>query len=234
MAEHVAYNKTRMEVKVEDWHAFLHEDSSALTLPQGNMGMPWMLKSAQWFFKVYNRLTITGKEHIPAKGPMIIAPNHQSFLDGALVAAGLPMKVLKDCYFYATEEHVQGALRKGYAQHSNIILMERGNLRDSILKLAEVLKRGKNVIIFPEGSRSRTGRLTDFKKTFAILSRELQVPIVPVCIRGAYEALPRTKRFIAPHKIEVAFLKPVVPEGDSTYEQLVREVKEAIGEKLKG
>nr|MCR4582822.1 1-acyl-sn-glycerol-3-phosphate acyltransferase [Prevotella sp.] len=228
LAEHIAYNKTRMEVKIEDWHAFLHTDSSALQLPRGNFGMPLLLKSSYLFFKAYNRLQIKGSENIPANGPLIIAPNHQSFVDGAVLAAGLPMKILNDSYFYATEEHVKGSFRKAYANHSNIILMERGNLRDSILKLAEVLKRGKNVIIFPEGSRSRTGKLTDFKKTFAILSQELQVPILPVCIKGAFEALPRTKSFLSPHKIEVTFLKPVTPGEDSTYADLANQVKQEI------
>ncbi len=232
MAEHVAYSKTRMEVKIEDWHEFLHSDSSNLQLPHGNMGMPLLLKSSSLFFKTYNRLTIKGKENIPAKGPMIIAPNHQSYLDGALVSIGLPMSILNNSYFYATEEHVQGSFRKAYAHHNNIIIMERGNLRDSILKLAEVLKQGKNVIIFPEGSRSRTGRLTDFKKTFAILSRELQVPILPVCIQGAFEALPRSKKFISPHKINVEFLKPVSPDSTLAYNEIANQVKQAINEKL--
>ncbi len=232
MAQHVAYSKTRMEFKVEDWHALLNEDTSHLPLPQSDFGMPLLLKSSSLFFKLYNHLEIKGKEHIPDKGPMIIAPNHQSFIDGAVLSVGLPMSILRNSYFYATEEHVKGALKKAYANHSNIILMERGHLRDSILKLAEVLKQGKNVIIFPEGSRSHTGRLSDFKKTFAILSRELQVPILPVCIRGAFEALPRSKRFLVPHKIEVEFLKPIIPDGSKSYVEIADEVKQAIQQAL--
>ncbi len=232
MAKHIAYNKTRMDVKVEDWHAFLTEESSGIQLPSGGMGMSLLLKSSYLFFKAYNRLQIKGKENIPAHGPMIIAPNHQSYVDGAVLSAGLPMNILKDSYFYATEEHVQGSLRKAYAQHNNIILMERGNLRDSILKLAEVLKQGKNVIIFPEGSRSHTGRLSDFKKTFAILSRELQVPILPVCIKGAFEALPRNKRFLQPSKIQVEYLQPIVPNGEQSYNDIANEVKQVIDKAL--
>ncbi len=232
MAEHVAYSKTRMEVKVEDWHQLLNGDLSGLQLPHGSLGMPLLLKSSYLFFKAYNRIQIKGKENIPAHGPLIIAPNHQSYLDGALIANGLPLKILKNSYFYATEEHVQGALRKSFAHHNNIILMERDNLRDSILKLAEVLKQGKNVIIFPEGSRSHTGRLSDFKKTFAILSQELQVPILPVCIKGAFEALPRTKSFISPSKIEVEYLKPIMPDSNSSYNDIAKQVKQAIDSKL--
>ncbi len=233
LARHVAEGKTRMEVKVEDWHELLNADASALELPHGNLAMPLLMKSSALFFKAYNRLSFKGTENIPQEGPMIIAPNHQSFLDAALLSIGLPMKTLRESYFYATEEHVQGALRQYFARHNNIIIMEWSNLRDSILKMSEVLKRGKNLIIFPEGSRTRTGRMTDFKKTFAILARELQVPIVPVCIRGAFEALPRSKRFIAPSKIEVEFLKPVQPDPAKSYDEIAQQVKSAIGERLK-
>ena len=232
LAEYVANSKTRMEVKIEDWHEFLHTDSSGLVLPHGNLAMPLFLKSSGLFFKLYNRLTFKGTENIPVRGPLIIAPNHQSYLDGALLSVGLPIKILRDSYFYATEEHVQGALRQYGARHNNIIIMEKGNLRDSILKLAEVLKRGKNVIIFPEGSRTRTGKLGDFKKTFAILSRELQVPIVPVCIRGAFEALPRSIHFISPHKIEVEFLAPVVPDSSLSYDEIASQVKHVINKRM--
>ncbi len=232
LAEHLACNKTRMEVEEEDWHKFLHSNSSNLVLPHANIAMPLLNNISYGLFKVYNRLSIHGIEHIPVNGPCIIAPNHQSFLDGPLVSAGLPAKLLKDCYYYATEEHVQGAFRQAYARNNNIIIMERSNLRDSILKLAEVLKEGKKVVIFPEGARSHTGGLSHFKKTFAILSKEMQVPIIPVCIKGAYEALPRTKHFPAPHKIEVTYLPPIQPDNALSYEEIAEQVKQAIQNKL--
>ncbi|MCR5820413.1 MAG: AMP-binding protein [Bacteroidaceae bacterium] len=230
MAEHLVRSKTRMEVKDEDWHEFLHSSTSDLKLPKGNFVLPMFAKLSYLFFKIYNRLEIKGIENICANGPVIIAPNHQSFLDGPLVSCGMPIEVIRKSYFYATEDHVQGALRKAFANHSNIILMERSNLRDSILKLAEVIKQGKNIIIFPEGSRTRNGKLTDFKKTFAILSSELQVPIVPVCIKGAFEALPRSKSFISPHKISVEFLSPFIPESTLSYDEIAEQVKKIIGE----
>ena len=139
---------------------------------------------------------------------------------------------MKDTYYYATEEHMRGNLRKAYARNNNIILMERSNLRDSILKLGEALKQGKNLVIFPEGRRTNTGELGDFKKTFAILSKELQVPVVPVCIRGAYEALPRSKRFPSPHKIVIDYLPPILPDSNLTYEEIANQVKQVINERL--
>ena len=119
------------------------------------------------------------------------------------------------------------------AAKSNIIVMERANLKSSILKLAKVLREGHRVIIFPEGARTHDGGTVPFKKTFAILAKELAVPIIPVCIRGAYEALPRGSRFMRPKHIEVEFLAPITSskgsEGESpTYEELTRRTQDAI------
>ncbi|MBO7418697.1 MAG: AMP-binding protein [Bacteroidaceae bacterium] len=232
MAEYIANNKTRMEVQEEDWHQFLHTDSSKLVLPHGNHFMTIGNAIIRGFYKVYNNVNIKGDENIPTNGPIIIAPNHQSFLDGPLVSCTLPTTIMKNTFYYATEEHMQGSLRKAYARNNNIILMERNNLRDSILKLGEVLKQGKNVVIFPEGRRTHTGELGEFKKTFAILSKELQVPVVPVCIKGAFEALPRSKRFPSPHKIEIEYLPPILPTNTLTYEQIANQVKQAINKRL--
>jgi long-chain acyl-CoA synthetase len=185
------------------------------------------------FLKLNNRLKIVGEKNVPKKGPFIIAPNHQSFLDGPIVASGLSYKTLKNSYFFATEEHVKRPVVKSLAKRNNIILMEKRNLKNSILKLSEVLKLGKNVVIFPEGSRSYDGEMVPFKKTFAILSKELNVPVVPVCIRGAYDVLPRGSRWVKPKKIEVEYREPVMPENGDTYDSISDKVKGSIAEKLR-
>jgi long-chain acyl-CoA synthetase len=106
------------------------------------------------------------------------------------------------------------------------------DLKESLQKLAEVLRKGKNIIIFPEGTRTRTGSLGEFKKSFAILSHELNVPIVPVSIEGAYKALPRGSFIPRPwKKIKVKFHKPVYPEGQN-YETLVNIVHQRLSKEL--
>ena len=105
-------------------------------------------------------------------------------------------------------------------------------MKTSLKKLAEVLKNGRNLIIFPEGTRSFNGELGDFKKTFAILSRELNVPIVPVAIEGANKALPRGKIIPRPFKkVRVKFLKPIMP-STHTYESLRDAVFEKVASNL--
>ena len=234
VAEKVESGKTHVDVNKMDWHEMLLANNSSLELPSTSFFYPLHSKLFKVFLKLNNRLKIVGEKNVPKKGPFIIAPNHQSFLDGGIVAAGLSCKTLKNSYFFATEEHVKHPLVKSLAKRNNVILMEKRNLKNSILKLSEVLKKGKNVIIFPEGSRSYDGEMVPFKKTFAILSKELNVPVVPVCIRGAYDVLPRGSRWIKSKKIEVEYLKPVSPENGDTYDSVSDKVRESIQKSLRG
>ena len=233
VAEKVEQGKTHIDVNKMDWHEMLLANNSSLELPSTSVLYPLHAKLFKVFLKLNNRLKIVGEKNVPRKGPVIIAPNHQSFLDGGIVAAGLSSKILKNSYFFATEEHVKHPVVKSLAKRNNVIVMEKSNLKNSILKLSEVLKKGKNVIIFPEGSRSYDGEMVPFKKTFAILSKELDVPVVPVCIRGAYDVLPRGSRWIKSKKIEVEYLPPLMPEDGDTYDSVSDKVKESIQKVLK-
>ena len=233
VAEKVESGKTHVDVNKMDWHEMLLANNSSLELPSTSVFYPLHAKLFKSFLKLNNRLKIVGEKNVPKKGPFIIAPNHQSFLDGPIVASGLSCKTLRNSYFFATEEHVKRPVVKSLAKRNNIIIMEKRNLKNSILKLSEVLKLGKNVVIFPEGSRSYDGEMVPFKKTFAILSKELNVPVVPVCIRGAYDVLPRGSKWIKPKKIEVEYLPPVMPENGDTYDSISDKVRDSIQKGLK-
>jgi long-chain acyl-CoA synthetase len=177
---------------------------------------------------LYFGLSIKCKENIPANAPFIIAPNHESFLDGPIVTSGLSWNSIKDTYFYATEEHFNTAAKRSIAGQCNVILMQMSNLKNSILHMAQVLRAGKNLMIFPEGRRTNTGEMGEFKKTFAILSKELQIPILPVRITGAFEALPRHKSLPRPCKITVEYLPVIQPKAEQSYDDIAEQVKQAI------
>jgi long-chain acyl-CoA synthetase len=191
--------------------------------------------TAKFFFKIYFRFRGEGMNNIP-DGPCIIAPNHQSFFDGLFVASFLKRKVIKQTYFYAKKKHVNNAILRFMASTNNVIVMDlEENLKESIQKMAAALKAGKKVIIFPEGTRTKNGQLGEFKKTFAILSTILGVPVVPVVIDGADKALPlgaKIPRLWA--KVTVKFLPAMYPEGhtaeslsDDVYKTIERKLQEA-------
>lgn len=230
LAESVRDRKTKLSVEAIDWGKIFSEQLD-LDLPKNWFTYNFIKNLSKIFLKVYFRLKGEGIENIP-DGPFILAPNHQSFFDGLFVTVFLKNKIMKKTYFYAKEKHIQSKLLKFIAAKNNVIVMDLNDLKTSLQKMAEVLKRGKNIIIFPEGTRTHTGELGDFKKTFAILSRELNVPIVPVAIEGAYNALPRGTHFPKPFKkINVKFLKPVLPENQ-TYDSLKSRIFQEISEHL--
>lgn len=233
ISEHINEKKTRTEVADTDWHKLLTEEHTELDLPSSSFIHKLGAKLFKGFLKCHNGLKIYGKENIPAEGPFIIAPNHQSFLDGPIVMTGMSWNEVSGYYFYATEEHVQHPVLKYLARRNNIILMERRNLKNSILKLAEVIRKGKNVVIFPEGSRTHDGDMIPFKKMFAILSTELQVPVVPVCIKGAFEANPRSKKFISTARISVKYLPAVAPQAGDDYNSFAKKIHNIIESELK-
>ena len=228
LASYVAKQKTRMEAEDVDWHQLLTGSVDSLSLPSSGLAYRIVSRILKGFFCLYNTLKIKGQKNVPAKGACILAPNHQSYADAPLVLAGLPWSELGQYYFYATEEHVKSQYRRKMAAQSNVIVMERANLKNSILKLAKVLREGHRVIIFPEGARTHDGGTVPFKKTFAILAKELNVPIVPVCIRGAFEALPRGSSFMRPEHIEVNFLPAIKPAPEQSYEDLTQRTQDAI------
>ena len=237
LARHIAAQKTRMEAEDVDWHQLLLGPVDGLSLPTAGFAYRFVSRLFKWFFLCYNSLTIKGKKNIPAKGACILAPNHQSFADGPLVLSGISWGDLGEYFFYATEEHVRGDRRRKLAAKSNVIVMERSNLKNSILKLAKVLREGHRVVIFPEGARTHDGGTVPFKKTFAILAKEIGVPIIPVCIKGAFEALPRSSRFMRPKHIEVTYLDPLSPsQGNNgepfTYEDLTLLTENVINQHL--
>lgn len=217
-------NKNKLSVETVKW-AEIFKEKVDLKLPKSWFTQNLFKNSSKVLFKSYFRIKGAGLENLP-DGPVIIAPNHQSFFDGLFVSIFLKNKFFKETYFYAKEKHVRFPLLKALADRNNVIVMDiNKDLKQSLQKLAEVLRKGKKVIIFPEGTRSTDGKLGEFKKAFAILSVELNVPVVPVSINGAHRALPKGSILPRPmKKIEVKFHKPVYPNGDD-YETFTNKVR---------
>ncbi|MEJ2053573.1 MAG: 1-acyl-sn-glycerol-3-phosphate acyltransferase [Calditrichaceae bacterium] len=228
LAVYMKENKNKMSVETVKWSEILKEKVD-LTLPKSWFTQNILKNISGIFLKFYFRLRGEGTENIP-DGPFILAPNHQSFYDGLFVSAFLKNRIMKDTYFYAKEKHVRNRWVRAFANRHNVIIMDiNRDLKHSLQKLAEVLKNGKNIMIFPEGTRTKDGKLGKFKKAFAILSHELNVPVVPVSIKGAFEALPKGRLIPKPwKKIDVKFHTPVFPAGhdyDTLIETVLRKLK---------
>ena len=232
LAEFIKEKKKKISVELINWKEILTEKVD-LKLPRTWVTVSLFKNFSKLFFSFYFKFKGEGQKNLPDT-PCIIAPNHQSYYDGMFVASLLKNSFINKTYFYAKEKHVKNRLVRFFANRNNVIIVDvNSGLRESIQKLAEVLKKGNNIIIFPEGTRSLDGSLGDFKKLFAILSKELGVPVVPVTINGAFEALPPGSFIPRPFQpISVTFQQPVFAK-DYTYESLTRQVYHEVNEGLR-
>lgn len=131
-------------------------------------------------FRLWYKIEFVGKENIPQKGGYIFASTHRSYADPVLLGLGgrVPLS------FMAKEELFQGnKLFKWLITSLGAFPVKRGKGDTEAIDMAfEVLNRGKNLIIFPEGTRSKDGKVGKIKTGVALISAAGQVPVVPVAI----------------------------------------------------
>jgi long-chain acyl-CoA synthetase len=178
--------------------------------------------------KIYGRLTVDGLENLPGKGPYLIAPNHLSLADALVVMASLSWRTGSQVYFLGATEYFGGAITSKIAKYVSVIPVDMDTRLYNALQLsAYVLRKGKILCVFPEGARSRDGRLKEFKKGVGIIAKELNIPAVPAAIRGTYEMMPPGRSIPRPRKLRVSFgktLRPAAGDYDELAKALYREV----------
>ncbi len=222
----VAGRRTRMDDMAVGWREILGAPVPSTVRSRVNL-LRCVRFIARPLFRAYFKLRYRGINHLP-DGPFIIAPNHQSFMDVLLIAIALPDKVLHDTFFLARESLARRAPVRYLMKKANVVFLNfERDLRSALGNAASVLASGRNLVIFPEGHRSRDGSIGPFKKTFAILSAELGIPVVPVAISGAYDALPKNGLLPRPGTIELAFLEPVQARG-ADYDAMAEKIRSII------
>ncbi len=223
--------KEKAEFAYVDWGKILKE-----SIPFKIEDYPILFKAGRMIlrlmFTLYNRMEVKGVDNLP-NAPFILAPNHASYLDGFVLASALPYEIAKLTYFLGEEHYFKNPITSLFGRLAHVITVNLDRkLKESLQKTAWALRLGRVVVIFPEGARTRDGKLLPFKRGFAILSKELGVPVVPVALVGTYQSLSLRDRFPKPEKIKVVFGKPVYPY-DKTYDEITEEVKAQVDNLLK-
>jgi long-chain acyl-CoA synthetase len=184
-------------------------------------------------FKLYGRISVSGIENLPEKGPYIIAPNHLSLVDAPSIMAAIPWRVGSQVFFLGATEFFGSRITSKIARVIQVIPVDMDTRLYGALQLsAYVLRQSKILCIFPEGTRSRDGNIKEFKKGVGIIAKELRVPLIPVAINGTYQMMASGKLFPRPAKITVSIGKPVHP-GEKDYDEIVRSLYEEVVELLK-
>ena len=167
--------------------------------------------------KLVWRPTVTGTGNVPATGGVILASNHLSFIDSFAIPIVAPRPVsflAKSDYF--TGRGVGGAVRRGFFEASEAIPVDRHSSRaaqESLDAALEVLRAGRAFGIYPEGTRSRDGRLYKGRTGVAWLALTAGVPVVPVGLVGTDRVQPVGSSFPRPADVRVSFGRPIRPDA---------------------
>jgi long-chain acyl-CoA synthetase len=154
---------------------------------------------------------VHGAAYIPRDRNFLVVANHASHLDMGLVKVALGDQGSKLAALAAADYFFDTALKRAYFENfTNLVPMERaGSVRGSLRAAAETLRRGMNLLIFPEGTRSRDGIMAEFKPTAGYLALHCAVDTLPVYIRGTYDALPPGHLLPRPARLEVFIGQPI-------------------------
>lgn len=159
------------------------------------------------FFKLCYRFSIEGLSRLPAKGPYILYVNHTSFFDGFIVAGSLPSRIGVNLFFIGFRHYFIVPVIRNLVKKARIIPIDATQIIEAMRVSYYILRHNKILCIFPEGGRSIDGQIKEFKKGVGVISRELNIPLVPVFIEGAFEAWPRTEVFPKFRRIKIRFGK---------------------------
>lgn len=162
---------------------------------------------AQPFYKHWFELQACGLEHLPQDRPYLLAANHSSHLDLGAVAISLLRHVDQLACLGAKDYFFKNSLQSWFFRTAfNVLPFDRsGYFLEALHECQQVLAPRRPVLMFPEGTRSRTGELQAFQASLGFLALRLEVPIVPVYISGAYQALPKGQWQPQRHPISVTF-----------------------------
>jgi long-chain acyl-CoA synthetase len=161
----------------------------------GNKGLD-VLQSV--FYEKFLNTKYEGRSNIPVHTNFIVAPNHTSHLDMGLAKMALG-EAGKDMVALAAADYFfDNKYKRAYMDNfTNLVPLERsGSLRQSLRHARSFLDRGYNALIFPEGTRSMSGEIVDFKPVIGYLALACHIGILPMYLHGTYQAMPKGSNII--------------------------------------
>ena len=192
--------------------------------------------------RLFFRMEVKGREVLAQlEPPYLICPNHQSYVDPFLVCSTYPHHVLQDSFHVGASLYFTNVAMAQLGRLINVVPIDPDiQLLRAMRAGATGLRAGKILNIYPEGQRSLDGQLQEFKKGAAILATELNVPIVPVALDGAYRIWPRKSWRFRLANVQISFGEPIdarkvasdETDEEITYEKVTTVLKQRIQQML--
>jgi long-chain acyl-CoA synthetase len=212
------------------------EEAKALVRTKRNalcfLGWQCCRITLKMIFSVLGGVTVRGTEYLPKQGPYMITPNHLSNADAFLLTAAVPSAVGGQAFYLGDTKFFGGPVSSRIARYIQVIPVDmEAKLYNALQLSAYVLRQGKVLCVFPEGSRTRDGNIKEFKKGVAIIAKEMNVPMVPVAITGTYAMMRPGQLFPRPARTTVTFGKPFHP-GSMAYDEITKQLYADVVELL--
>jgi len=175
-------------------------------------------------FKLYFRWRVFNPERVPLEGPVILASNHASFLDPPLVGAG----VKRGINYLARENLFRFPVMGWVLRNWQVVPVDReGGGARGLKAILDRLLDGGAIILFPEGTRTRDGKLQPARSGIGLTVIKSDAPLVPVRVFGTFEAYGRQMRLPRPRRVAVKYGQPM------RFEQLRAEARVCAKPRLK-
>lgn len=186
------------------------------------------------FLKLYLWLRIDGAKNIPEKGPFILAANHSSYLDPLILAASID----RPLHFVMRDKLLAFPLLGWILKRSNTIPVKRhGRDMAAVKKALGVLKDGRVLAIFPEGTRTKDRKLKRAKTGIGMFVYKAKAPVVPAYIEGAFDAMPRRVKTLKRHPVRLYIGKSInfkkecaMEQGKDAYQRIADGIMDHIAE----
>ena len=182
---------------------------------------------------------VVGRENLKDNESYVFVSNHQGSFDIFLIFGHLGRN-----FKWMMKKSLRSIPFVGKAcESAGFIFVDKSSPRkvyETIKRAEKILQGGTSLVVFPEGRRTFTGRMNEFKKGAFLLADQLQLPVVPMSISGSFDILPRTGKLLSWHPLKLTIHQPIYPQGKGQdnqtmlMEESYQAIEKGLPEKYKG
>jgi 1-acyl-sn-glycerol-3-phosphate acyltransferase len=194
---------------------------------------------------LYTRRRVSGRERLDGlTGPVVFVANHNSHMDTPVILRALPSRLRRRTAVAAAVDYFYNKRRNALSASlafGTVPLERKGGAGVGLgqtVHLDRIIRGGGSLLVFPEGTRSRDGRVGRLRSGAALLAAEHHLPIVPIYVSGTREAMPRGRRWMVfkagrpgpRHPLEIRFGKPIAPSAHERPSEVMERVRRFLVE----